>query len=171
MTFPGKSHNFQGQIYPFPGQIYLFPGQIYLFPGQIYLFSRTNLHFPGQIYISKDKFIRLFINCVSLIVFPCNMSTCNQLCNIFFPSLLQSQFWPHLSLRTNVHKGGLKHHQPQLLFKKTLLQCNHHHPYPSVLLIKSEQSGNTLATMTLAEYGCMKFDQRPSIIDILWNTK
>ena len=39
---------------------------------------------------------------------------------IYIYNLLQSQYWPHLFIGTNVHKGGLKHHQ-LCLFLKALL--------------------------------------------------
>ena len=53
------------------------------------------------------------------IVFPCKMCICKYFCNIFFLNLRQSQYWPHLAFRTNVHKGVLEHHQP-CLFLKTM---------------------------------------------------
>ena len=38
--------------------------------------------------------------------------------NNFFLNLLQSQYWPHLSFKTNVHIGGLK---PRLSFQAFLV--------------------------------------------------
>ena len=73
-----------------------------------------------------------------------------EICLHFLPKL--SKYWPHLSFRTNVHKGDMKHNQPCLFLKAFLVIM-----YPmTVWLVINNTFGeptHTIATTTLTEQG------------------
>ena len=95
-----------------------------------------------EVCLLDEANLFMHMNCVSLQY----KKLCT--CNIFFRGYnKQSQYWPHLFFITNVHKGGLKHHQPCLYLKA----C---YPITAVLVIKVNQPGepiHTIAKITWTE--------------------
>ena len=71
-----------------------------------YSVAGDNNHILVVLGICIHVSVRPILCWCTWIVFPCKMCICKYFCNIFFLNLWQSQYWPHLAFRTNVHKGA-----------------------------------------------------------------